>query len=285
MRRRATVVPMPELPEVETVRRGLVARIEGKRIVQAEVRRPKLRFPLPERMAERLTGQTVRQIRRRAKYLLFDLDGDETLISHLGMSGRMHIHDAIPNEVQKHDHVMLVFDDGVTVVYNDARRFGMFDLCPTAGIDDYRLLNDLGPEPLSDGFDEQTLQLGLAGRKTPVKVKLLDQKLVVGLGNIYVCEALYRARIDPARSADTLKPREIRTLLPHIKQVLQDAIAAGGSSLRDYVQTDGELGYFQHKFDVYGREGEPCRTPRCKGVIDRITQGGRSTFFCGKCQK
>lgn len=276
---------MPELPEVETVRRGLTARIEGKRIVRAEVRRPKLRFPLPERMGDRLTGRVISQIRRRAKYLLFDMDNDETLIGHLGMSGRMHIHDAIPNETQKHDHVMLVFDDGVTVVYNDARRFGMFDLCPTRGLDDYRLLSDLGPEPLSDDFDVALLKQGLAARKSPIKTVLLDQKLVVGLGNIYVCEALYRSRISPTRKASDLTGREIGRLLPHIKQVLTDAINSGGSSLRDYVQTDGELGYFQHKFDVYGREGEACRTPRCKGVIDRINQSGRSTFFCPRCQK
>lgn len=253
--------------------------------MRAEVRRPKLRFPLPERMGDRLTGRVISQIRRRAKYLLFDMDNDETLIGHLGMSGRMHIHDAIPNETQKHDHVMLVFDDGVTVVYNDTRRFGMFDLCPTTDLDDYRLLSNLGPEPLSDDFDVRQLKQGLAARKSPIKTVLLDQKLVVGLGNIYVCEALYRSRISPLRKASDLTGREISRLLPHIKQVLTDAINSGGSSLRDYVQTDGELGYFQHKFDVYGREGEACRTPRCKGVIDRINQSGRSTFFCPRCQK
>ena len=289
---------MPELPEVETVRRGLQPALEGRVIVRAETRRPDLRWPFPERMAERLTGRRAIALRRRSKYILAELDGDETLIVHLGMSGRISV--AFPADrpsetpggfshaqplADKHDHVVLETDEGVTVTYNDARRFGAMDLAPTGALDAHRLLAGIGPEPLGNGFDESYLADRLHGRNAPVKAVLLDQRVVAGLGNIYVCEALFRAGIAPRRKAGRVSPSKAGELVRAIREVLRDAIEAGGSSLRDYRRTDGELGYFQHVFSVYGREGMPCPTPGCAGVVRRIVQSGRSSFYCPRCQR
>ncbi len=282
---------MPELPEVETVRRGLEPVIAGKAIVRADVRRADLRWPFPERMAERLTGRRVEALRRRSKYILADLDGGETLIAHLGMSGRMLVSGvmlgAFHHELaapEKHDHVVLDFEGGARVTLNDARRFGAMDLWPTDQLEAHRLLAGLGPEPLGNAFDADVLMRRLEGRGTPVKAVLLDQKVVAGLGNIYVCEALWRAGISPLRLARDVSPREAEDLVATIRAVLAEAIEAGGSSLRDHRQADGELGYFQHSFAVYGREGEPCRTPGCDGTIARDVQSGRSSFHCPVCQ-
>ena len=283
---------MPELPEVETVRRGLRPVMEGAVIIHADVRRPDLRWPFPARMAERLTGQRVNALRRRSKYILADLSSGETLIIHLGMSGRMlisgdslvkfHYDHPAP---QKHDHVVLDMDNGTRITFNDTRRFGAMDLTPTALVEQHWLLDRLGPEPLGNAFDETYLVERLRGRNTPIKSALLDQRVVSGLGNIYVCEALYRARLSPKQKAGRIAKPRIRALVPIIRQVLDDAIDAGGSSLKDYRQADGELGYFQHSFDVYDREGQPCRTPDCLGVITRIVQSGRSSFYCPQCQR
>lgn len=283
---------MPELPEVETVRRGLAPVMEGRVIAQAAVNRPDLRWPLPAGMAARLTGRRVLALRRRSKYILADLDSGETLLIHLGMSGRMLVsgvqqgafHHAHPAPA-KHDHVVLDMDGGARVTFNDARRFGAMDLMPTARAEDHWLLRDLGPEPLGNRFDETYLVARLHRRATPIKSALLDQRLVAGLGNIYVCEVLYRAGISPKRQAGRIAAGRAAGLVPVIREVLHEAIAAGGSSLRDYRQTDGELGYFQHRFAVYGREGQPCLTPGCDGTIARFVQSGRSTFACPRCQR
>ena len=282
---------MPELPEVETVRRGLLPVMEGQVIAQALVNRPDLRWPFPPRMAERLTGARVLALRRRSKYILADLSTGETLLIHLGMSGRMLISGAVVGEFhhhhpapEKHDHVVLDMNGGARVTFNDARRFGAMDLLDTAGADRHPLLADIGPEPLGNGFSESYLVARLAGKNTPIKSALLDQHLVAGLGNIYVCETLYRARIHPARKAGNLTRGQAASLVPIIREVLTEAIEAGGSSLRDYRQADGELGYFQHSFQVYGREGDPCATPGCGSSIGRIVQSGRSSFFCPTCQ-
>ena len=283
---------MPELPEVETVRRGLLPVMEGAVIARAEVRRPDLRWPFPDNMADRLTGQRVVALRRRSKYILADLSGGETLIVHLGMSGRMLIsgdplgrfhHDHPAPE--KHDHVVLDMSNGARITFNDARRFGAMDLAPTDAVEDHWLLASLGPEPLGNAFNEAYLVAALRGRMTPIKAALLDQRLVAGLGNIYVCEALYRAGISPKRKAGRISAARAAALVPVIRDVLSEAIEAGGSSLRDYRQTDGELGYFQHTFRVYDREGAPCRTPGCTGHIRRIVQSGRSSFYCPVCQR
>ena len=282
---------MPELPEVETVRCGLVPVMEGALILRAEVNRPDLRWPLPDRMAERLTGATVVTLRRRSKYILADLSSDETLLIHLGMSGRMLISGTMLGQFhhdhaapQKHDHVVLTLDSGARVTFNDARRFGMMDLMPTQAADQHKLLSGLGPEPLGNGLNAAYLTNRFAGRATPIKSALLDQHLIAGLGNIYVSEVLHRAHIAPTRPTGALTEAEIARLVPLIRDVLTEAIAAGGSSLRDYRQTDGELGYFQHRFRVYDREGEPCPTPGCSGTIIRITQSARSSYFCPVCQ-
>ncbi len=270
---------MPELPEVETVRRGLQPVLEGRRIAQALVRRDGLRWPFPDRMAERLTGAMVTGLNRRAKYLLVALDTGETLIIHLGMSGRMLVSDAEPG---KHDHVVLEIEGGARVTFNDARRFGMMDLIESDRVHQHPLLADLGPEPLGNDFNALVLTTAFAGKKSPIKSALLDQTIVAGLGNIYVCEALWRAGINPLRLAGEVGSVDL--LVRVIREVLSDAIEAGGSSLRDHRQTNGELGYFQHSFSVYGREGQACRTVGCLGVIERIVQSGRSTFWCPTCQ-
>jgi formamidopyrimidine-DNA glycosylase len=281
---------MPELPEVETVRRGLLPVMEGQRIDQAQVNRPDLRFALPPNMAARLTGQVVQALRRRSKYILADLSSGETLLIHLGMSGRMLIsgtqlgqfHHAHPAP-EKHDHVVLTMQSGARVTFNDPRRFGAMDLMPTARWQSHKLLADLGPEPLGNGFNETYLAQRLANRATPIKSALLDQKVVSGLGNIYVCEVLHRAGIAPTRLAGDLTAQQAAALVPLIRAVLSEAIEAGGSSLRDYRQADGELGYFQHTFRVYDREGQPC--PACATPIVRLVQSGRSSFYCPSCQR
>jgi formamidopyrimidine-DNA glycosylase len=281
---------MPELPEVETVRRGLLPVMEGQKIDQAQVNRPDLRFALPVNMAARLTGQVVQTLRRRSKYILADLSSGETLLIHLGMSGRMLISGAQLGQFhhdhpapEKHDHVVLTMESGARVTFNDPRRFGAMDLMPTARWQSHKLLADLGPEPLGNGFNEAYLAHRLENRATPIKSSLLDQKVVSGLGNIYVCEVLHRAGIAPTRLAGELTARQAASLVPLIRAVLTEAIDAGGSSLRDYRQADGELGYFQHTFRVYDREGQPCLA--CATPIVRLVQAGRSSFYCPSCQR
>jgi formamidopyrimidine-DNA glycosylase len=282
---------LPELPEVETVRRGLEPVLAGRRIARAELRRPDLRWPLPEGMAARLEGARVLHLRRRSKYILADLDRGETLIVHLGMTGRMLVsgapigafHHALATP-GKHDHVVFDIEGGARIAFNDARRFGAMDLCATGAVEAHRMIASLGPEPLGDAFDASYLMARLHGRVTPVKAILLDQRMVAGLGNIYVCEALWRAGVSPHRLAHDVTPPEAERLSAAIRAVLTEAIAAGGSSLRDYRQADGELGYFQHSFAVYGRVGEPCRKPGCAGRIARTAQAGRSSFHCPACQ-
>ncbi len=276
---------MPELPEVETVRRGLLPVMEGQVITRAEVRREGLRWPFPARMAERLSGARVEALRRRSKYILIDLSSGETLLIHLGMSGRMLISEANHAPLVRHDHVVLHMESGARIVFNDARRFGMMDLVATRVAEDHRLLAPIGPEPLGNDFHEAGLIAALKGRNTAIKTALLDQRIVAGLGNIYVCEVLFRARMHPKTRAGRIAAERVGALVPVIREVLEEAIAAGGSSLRDYRQADGELGYFQHAFKVYGREGAPCTRPGCTGEIARITQGGRSTFYCPQCQR
>jgi formamidopyrimidine-DNA glycosylase len=283
---------MPELPEVETVMRGLQPSMEGAVIAQAQVNRPDLRWPFPERMAERLTGARVVALRRRSKYILAELDRGETLLVHLGMSGRMtvsgdplgqFVHDH--PQAAKHDHVVFDMENGARVTFNDPRRFGAMDLIDTAGLAEHKLLRVLGPEPLGNDFHEDHLIAAFKGKNSPVKSALLDQGIIAGLGNIYVCEALFRAQISPKRKAGQLAAARVAALVPIIRQVLEEAIIAGGSSLKDFRQANGELGYFQHSFDVYGREAEPCKRRGCGGTIARITQSGRSSFYCGKCQR
>jgi formamidopyrimidine-DNA glycosylase len=283
---------MPELPEVETVRRGLLPVLEGAVIARAEVNRPDLRWPLPDRMAERLTGRRVTALRRRSKYILADLDSGETLLVHLGMSGRMLISGAQLGSFyhdhpapQKHDHVVLHMAGGARVTFNDARRFGAMDLMPTDGADAHMLLAGLGPEPFGNDFNAPYLAGRLTGRKTPIKAALLDQRIVAGLGNIYVAETLYRARISPLRLAGELSEHQVHALVPTIREVLAEAIDAGGSSLRDFRQANGELGYFSKHFQVYDREGDPCETPGCTGTVTRTVQSGRSSFWCPACQR
>ena len=278
---------MPELPEVETVLRGLAARLTGRRLVRVSVHRADLRWPLPPGLERRLTGARVLGFRRRGKYILMRLDGGDSLLLHLGMSGRIVIGRAGANEPTPHEHFVLETDDGWRVGLVDPRRFGAVDLVPTADEDTHRLLAGLGPEPLEAGFTPAVLSAALAGKRTSIKAALLDQGVVAGLGNIYVCEALFRAGISPLRSAATVPGARAVRLVAAIKAVLTEAIAAGGSSLRDYVQPNGELGYFQASWKVYGREGEPCERcpgPPCPG-IKRVVQGGRSTFYCGRVQR
>lgn len=265
--------------------------MEGHVIAGADIRRDGLRWPFPERMKDRLSGARVLRLRRRSKYILGDLDTGETMLIHLGMSGRMlisgsalgkfHHHHPAP---EKHDHVVLDMDSGARVTFNDPRRFGVMDLFATTAADTHALLAKLGPEPLGNEFHEEYLAGAFAGRRSPVKAALLDQRIVAGLGNIYVCEALYRAGINPTRKIGQLSSRRVARLVPIIREVLAEAIASGGSSLKDYRQASGELGYFQHAFRVYGREGAPCPTPGCGGTVRRIVQSGRSTFYCPRCQ-
>jgi formamidopyrimidine-DNA glycosylase len=280
---------MPELPEVETVCRGLAPVMEGHVLATVVQRRPNLRTPFPDDFVARLTGRRVNQLTRRAKYVVAYLDDGQVLLIHLGMSGRMTVIEpagvdgALP-VAGKHDHVDFVMETGVLVRFNDPRRFGLMALSHIDELATLPMLAGIGPEPLGNQFNAQMLADALAKRKSPIKTTLLDQRLVAGLGNIYVCEALFRSRIDPVRAANSLTPAETDLLYREIRDVLEDAIRAGGSSLRDHRQANGELGYFQHNFRIYGREGEPCITPECDGTVGRLVQGGRSTFFCAKCQ-
>ncbi len=293
---------MPELPEVETVRRGLQPVMEGARIIKAEARRADLRFPFQPDFVKRLQGQMVTGLGRRAKYLMADLGSGDVLLMHLGMSGSFRVikpdDQKSPGEVHyprgkdtAHDHVLFRMSSGADIVFNDPRRFGYMKVIARNALDEEPLLRGLGPEPLGNEFDAAMLARSCAGKKTSLKAALLDQRVVAGLGNIYVCEALFRAHLSPRRSAATLATRKeeptdhARRLVGAIHAVLNDAIKAGGSSLRDHRQTSGELGYFQHSFRVYDREGEPCKTQGCSGIVKRFTQNGRSTYWCPKCQK
>lgn len=286
---------MPELPEVETVRCGLAPVLEGARLARVEARRPDLRFPLPLDFVQALTGATITRLERRAKYLLGRLDRQQTLVMHLGMSGRFEIskptglsqpgvfHYAT-DLTPKHAHIVFETAAGDRITYYDPRRFGYMSLLETATLDQHPWFAGLGPEPLSDAFNPAHLKAAFSGRKQGPKTLLLDQRTVAGLGNIYVCEALNRARISPFKPAGKISAARLAVLAPAIKAILGEAIAAGGSTLRDFAKTDGALGYFQHSFRTYDREGEPCRNEDCKGVIARKMQAGRSTFFCTVCQ-
>ena len=278
---------MPELPEVETVRMGLLPVLEGRKFVKVETRRGDLRLPFPKDFARRLTGRRVSRLWRRAKYLLAELDAGETLVIHLGMSGRMSVTAGRPTPASygKHDHVVMETDAPARIVFTDHRRFGLMTLIDTARIDNDKLFKGLGTEPLSDAFDAAYLARVLKGKKTPIKSALLDQRVIAGIGNIYACEALFRAGISPKRQAAKVQPAAIASLVSAIKTVLKQAIKAGGSTLRDYKKADGELGYFQHHFAVYDKTGEPCPKKGCGGTIKRMVQAGRSTFYCPKCQK
>jgi formamidopyrimidine-DNA glycosylase len=293
---------MPELPEVETVRRGLEPAMQNARFLKVEARRKNLRFPLPRNFVERLEGSSVTGLGRRAKYLLADLSSGDVLLMHLGMSGSFRLARAdqarTPGDFhherskdEKHDHVVFHMSSGWTVIFNDPRRFGFMKMVPRADLGRDPLMRALGPEPLGNQFDAKMLAAACRGKKTSLKAALSDQKVIAGLGNIYVCEALHRARLSPKRQASTIadkhgKPNpHAEALVSAIRDILQDAIAAGGSSLRDHRQTNGELGYFQHRFRVYDREGERCTTPDCRGKIRRIVQAGRSTFCCPVCQR
>jgi formamidopyrimidine-DNA glycosylase len=279
---------MPELPEVETVRRGLVPRLVGRRIVRLVQRRRDLRVPLPARFAQRVEGRRVLGIDRRAKYLLLRLDDGHTLIAHLGMSGRMTLYDtasAAEHPFERHDHVVIETDEGWQVRFNDARRFGLMLLAADETLPKHKLFKGLGPEPLDDAFDGAALAKRLKGRRTPIKAALLDQKTLVGVGNIYACEALFLAGISPRRSAHTVQGERADRLVAAIKQVLLRSIDDGGSTLRDHVQPGGELGYFQTRFNVYDRQGAVCPTRSCGKVVRRLVQSGRSTFYCAHCQR
>ncbi len=290
---------MPELPEVETVCRGLRPHLVGRQLRQIDQRRPDLRFPFPTGFSDRLADRTVVAVDRRAKYILIHLDDGAVWLVHLGMSGRFVV-DGTPGAAatsgqrghnsgwafaSPHDHLVVQLDDGAVLTFNDPRRFGFMDLFPAAAMDRHPRLCDLGPEPLDPAFDAAYLNRALAGRRTPVKAALLDQTVVAGLGNIYVCEALWRAGLSPRRTAATVPGKRAARLVPAIKSVLADAIEAGGSSLRDFVQATGELGYFQHRWQVYDREGAACGLAGCTGTIRRIVQSGRSTFYCTRHQR
>jgi formamidopyrimidine-DNA glycosylase len=276
---------MPELPEVETVCRGLAAQLLGKRLARVELRRPDLRFPIPPELPARLTGRKVESIRRRAKYIIMEFDAEVALLAHLGMSGRMTVSNGVPNEFLPHDHLILVAEDGVCVRFNDPRRFGMLDLLVRGEENSHRLLADIGPEPLDDAFTGAVLARAIEGKMTPIKAAILDQKIVAGVGNIYACEALFQAGLSPKRLAGSLSRAQADKLVAAIKDVLTRAIAVGGSSLRDHVQVSGELGYFQHAWAVYGKEGEPCPGCACKEGVQRLVQSNRSTFYCAKKQR
>lgn len=275
---------MPELPEVETVCRGLTAQLEGQQLAEIVQRRADLRFPLPDDFAARLTGRRVARIARRGKYILLRLDDAMVWMIHLGMSGRLCVGPSVAVPTGPHDHIIAITETGTELRYTDPRRFGMMDLVPEAGLQAHWALAMMGPEPLDAGFSPDILTAALAGRRSPIKTALLDQRIVAGLGNIYVCESLFRARLSPQRPAGTIAGARSQRLVAAIKTVLSDAIAAGGSSLRDYVQASGELGYFQHEWAVYDRAGKACPGCTCDwqetGGIKRLLQSGRSTFYC-----
>jgi formamidopyrimidine-DNA glycosylase len=283
---------MPELPEVETVCSGLRPAMEGNIINKLELRRNDLRWPFPKDMADRTNGKRVIGVRRRAKYILIDLSSDQTIIIHLGMSGRILI-DTTNKEIfnynsnlfEKHDHVILYMQNGTLITFNDARRFGAMDMAPTKTLDTHWLLKRLGPEPLGNGLNAEYLANRFKNKNTAIKTTLLDQLIVAGLGNIYVCEILFRSGVSPQKNTNKLEMKEIERLVKFTRSVLIEAIEAGGSSLKDHRQTTGELGYFQHSFSVYGREGEKCVNDNCQTIIKRVIQSGRSTFYCSKCQR
>jgi len=276
---------VPELPEVETVKRGLQPVVEGCRFTYVETRRGDLRIAFPEDFENRLTGRRVEKLWRRAKYLMADLDAGETLVIHLGMSGRITVYDKrLEAALGKHDHVVFETDAPARIVFTDHRRFGLMTMVETAGIAVHPLFMALGVEPLSRQFNAAHLKNALKNKKTPIKSALLDQRVIAGLGNIYVCEALWRAGISPKRQAAKVRAAQIEALVPAIKEVLREAVRAGGSSLRDHRQTNGELGYFQKEFAAYDREGEVCLRRNCLGSIKRVVQCGRSTFYCPACQ-
>ena len=289
---------MPELPEVETVRRGLAPVMEGATILGADIRRPDLRFPFPERFGERLTGRRVEALGRRSKYLLADLDQGDVLVMHLGMSGSFRIEQGVVGEFHHersrdsaHDHVVLRLSSGATVTYNDPRRFGFMLMIPRTELAEHALFARLGVEPVGNALSAEHLAHAFRGKAAPLKAALLDQSIIAGLGNIYVCEALYRSGLSPQRAAGTLVTKggqptaRLERLVPVIREVIAEAIEAGGSSLRDHAQPSGELGYFQHRFRVYDREGEACATPGCGTIVRRIVQSNRSTFYCPTCQR
>ena len=289
---------MPELPEVETVRRGLMPMMLGAHVEKVELRRPDLRFPFPPSFEDRLSGRRIVDVSRRAKYLLFEFDSGETLIAHLGMSGSFRIEDATPDVFHherskdpKHDHVVFHLDNGRMVTFNDPRRFGFMDLVGKDGLDAHPKLKDLGAEPLAAEFDAHLLAKLFEDSRAPLKSALLDQRRIAGLGNIYACEALFRAHLAPSRQAGILADarggptRAAAAIAEAIRNVLEEAIEAGGSTLRDHRQASGELGYFQHVFKVYDREGLGCVRERCRGIVARIVQSGRSTFYCPGCQR
>ncbi len=275
---------MPELPEVETVMRGLAAALTGRRIERVAQRRADLRFPLPKCFAARLQGRRIAKLSRRAKYILAELDDGIFWLIHLGMSGRMMLGAGPAPEPARHDHIIVETDDGQHLVYRDARRFGFMDLIEAGELADHPRLAGLGIEPLGPDLTGRRLRGIFAGRRAPLKAALLDQRRIAGLGNIYVCEALNRARLNPDRPAGSLSAAEARALARAVRETLEDAVAAGGSSLRDYVQASGELGWFQHSWRVYGREGSPCPCGRKGAVVRRTVRSGRSTFFCPVCQ-
>ena len=275
---------MPELPEVETVMRGMQPALEGKKLTNIEARCDSLRWPIPNNFADRLKGRRVINIARRAKYILWYLDDETVMILHLGMSGRVSITAKRPSKIEKHDHLIFTTEEGAVIRFNDARRFGMVDLSTSGSIFQHKLLRQIGPEPLSNDFNELSLKEMLRGKKTTIKNALLDQRVVAGLGNIYVCESLFRSNISPKRLALNVKGKRLKALSLNIREVLNEAILAGGSSLRDHAQTNGDIGYFQHNFMVYGREGQACKKNGCGNKVNRIIQSGRSTFYCTKCQ-
>lgn len=281
---------MPELPEVETVRRGLSPAMEGRIIERLQLNRADLRFPFPDRFQARIEGARITRLGRHAKFLVTELDTGEALIMHLGMTGRFTVntsptadfhHD--PGTYPAHDHVIFTLQGGATVTYNDVRRFGFMELWPAAEMDTYPRLKEMGPEPLSNRFNAAYLDAALKAKQTPIKAALLDQSVIAGLGNIYVCEALYRSGISPRRKASTIPGARAARLAPAINAIIAEAIAAGGSSISDFANASGELGYFQHGFAVYDREGQPCKA--CQTPIKRLVQSGRSSFYCGNCQR
>ena len=283
---------MPELPEVETVLRGISPILEGNKIEYAQVNRPDLRRPFPQNLAERLKNRKINFLHRRSKYILMDLSGGETLLIHLGMSGRILISQEVQGafhhnkaQSQKHDHFILHLRDSHQLTFNDPRRFGVIDLLETESLESSATLAHIGPEPLSNSFNEAYLTDTIKSKKTNIKATLLDQRIVAGLGNIYVCEALFRAGISPKHQVYRLSHKKLSSLVPIIKEILMEAISAGGSSLRDFRHASGDLGYFQHRFDVYGREGQECCNTECKTKIRRIIQAGRSSFYCSNCQR
>ncbi|MDA0782242.1 MAG: bifunctional DNA-formamidopyrimidine glycosylase/DNA-(apurinic or apyrimidinic site) lyase [Rickettsiales bacterium] len=274
---------MPELPEVETVCRGLRQSILNKKITKAQNFRPNLRIPFPANFSEHLKDKTVKSVGRRAKYIIITLDDDSVIIAHLGMSGKMIVHRNFQNRREKHDHAIFQFEDGMEMVFNDTRRFGLITFSDIANLNSHKLIANLGLEPLEEAFNGQSLYEILKNRSTPIKNTIMDASLIVGVGNIYACEALFRSRINPTKKSNTLTEKQCEDLALNIKKILLEAIESGGSTLRDYVQSSGGTGYFQHNFKVYGRGGEPCNI--CENELIRIKQSGRSTFYCRICQK